>query len=62
MHAGALRWSMLDADSAVLRTFPAGSRVLRNESEILVDWGGGIYNAGPERPARRLTLPRRGDP
>jgi hypothetical protein len=62
MHAGALRWSMLGADSGVLRTFPAGSRVLRNGAEILVDWGGGTYNAGPERPARRLTLPRRGDP
>ncbi|HSJ63028.1 MAG TPA: hypothetical protein VK922_03880 [Gemmatimonadaceae bacterium] len=62
MHEGSLRWSMLDADSTVLRTFPIGSRVLRSGSEILVDWGGGTYNAGPERAARRLTLPRRGDP
>jgi hypothetical protein len=62
MHAGALRWSMVGADSAVLRTFPAGSRVLRSGSKILVDWGGGTYDAGPERTARRLTLPRRGDP
>jgi hypothetical protein len=56
---GSLRWMILDKDAVVLRTFPSGSRALRSAGgEILIDWGGGTFNAGPEQPTRRLTLPR----
>ncbi|HJR64481.1 MAG TPA: hypothetical protein VJ803_12330 [Gemmatimonadaceae bacterium] len=56
---GELRWMIVGAEGEVLRTFPPGSRTFRAASnEILVDWGGGTYKAGPERRAPRLTLPR----
>ncbi|MEW5918770.1 MAG: hypothetical protein AB1762_20375, partial [Gemmatimonadota bacterium] len=55
-----LRWTILGAGGEVLRTFPAGSRAFRTpKKEILVNWGGGTFNAGIERSDRRLNLPKR---
>ena len=55
---GAPRWNILGQRGQVMRTFPEGSRAYRSVSgEILIDWGGGTYNAGAERPTRRLRLP-----
>jgi hypothetical protein len=52
-----LRWAIVGPDRAILRLFRAGSRTFRTANrEVVVDWGGGSYNAGPEQP-RRLTLP-----
>jgi hypothetical protein len=55
---GAPRWNILGQRGQVMRTFPEGSRAYRSVGgEILIDWGGGTYNAGAERPTRRLRLP-----
>jgi hypothetical protein len=55
-----LRWTIVGAEGEVLRTFPAGSRAFRTpKKEILVNWGGGTFNAGIERSERRLAIPKR---
>jgi hypothetical protein len=54
-----LTWVLLGPEAAVLRRFPAGSKALRRgDGEVLIDWGGGRYEAGPEATAR-LKLPAR---
>ena len=55
---GAPRWNIVGQRGQVMRTFPEGSRAHRSASgEILIDWGSGTYNAGAERPTRKLRLP-----
>ncbi len=52
-----LRWAILAPDGRVLRLFPEGSRAFENRrGEVVVDWGGGTYQAGRARRGR-LRLP-----
>ena len=56
----AFRWALLGEDGAtIMRLYPAGSRALRNGlGDIVVDWGGGVHQAGRQRPPRLPGRPR----
>lgn len=55
---GSLRWIILGKAGEIMRTFPARSHAYRSaQGDVLVNWGGGTFNAGPAEP-QRLIVPR----